>query len=195
MNKTIITRVKKRGVALVAAGSLLIAAISTVAAPAPAAAGAAAAAPAAAPFPYYQLRNLNSGGLNRCAGVEGGNMRNLSRIILWDCLWNSDQFWRVDREGFDHSIVNYKGSGFCLGVLGASAARGAQVVVNECDGSANQTWRLRPSSACGGYILVNKQTGYLASVEGRSTANGAPVIMWPHGSTADQTWCLQNGIL
>jgi hypothetical protein len=119
-------------------------------------------------------------------------MRNLSRIILWDCTGADDQYWLVDRAGFEHSIVNYEGYGFCMGVLGASGDRGAQVVVNECDGSANQTWELEPSSACGGYIVVNKQTRYLASVEGRSTANGAPVIMWPHGSTPDQTWCLQN---
>jgi hypothetical protein len=55
--------------------------------------------------------------------------------------------------------------------------------------------RLQPSSACGGYIVVNKQTGHLVSVEGRNTANGTPVIMWPHGSTPDQTWCLENPIV
>jgi hypothetical protein len=183
----IIGSVKKWGVAL---ASMLLVAMSTVLAP---------ATPAAADtFYYYQLLNLNSGGLNRCAGVDGGNMRNLSRIILWDCLREDDQFWKVDNGGAGsgpgpwHQIVNYEGSGFCLGVLGASAAQGAQVVVNECDGSDNQKWRLEPSSACGGYIVVNWQTRFLLSVEGRNTSNGTPVIMWPHGSTSDQTWCLTN---
>ncbi|MEU4162617.1 RICIN domain-containing protein [Actinoplanes sp. NPDC026670] len=172
---------------LTAAASLMIVALSAALAP--------AAPAAAAEFPFYQLRNLNPGAQSRCAGVEGGDMRNLSRIILWTCLPNKDQFWRVDTSSARHSIVNLKSSFFCLGVLGGSGAQGAQVVVNQCDSTPNQTWRLWPSSACGGYIVVNEQTGYLLSVEGRSTSNGAPVIMWPHGSTPDQTWCLQNPVV
>jgi hypothetical protein len=88
---------------------------------------------------WYQLINGNG----QCLAVDGGTIRQGSRILGFKCVGSADQYWwRYAGVG---PISNYKGfsdpdTAWVIGVGGGSTSNGAPVVLWPDDGSTNQLW-------------------------------------------------------
>ena len=187
---SMVRRLARFRVAVVAAAAIAMGAITSVApaasaAPAPVASGLriGEAAPAQTVL-YYQFVNYNS---DKCLDVTGRSTANGARIQQWDCDVSgngsgANQGWGfvpAATSGY-YTAVNLN-SGKCLDVTGRSTANGAVLQQWTCNGGTNQEWFPRVvqnNPAATIYNLVNLNSGKCLDVTGRSTANGAVVQQW-----------------
>lgn len=70
-----------------------------------------------------------------CLDVEGGNRRDGTRVVAWECRNQPNQRWSWERGS-----IRSQYTGTCLDIEGGRARSGQPVVVWPCSGAANQRW-------------------------------------------------------
>lgn len=93
---------------------------------------------------YHELVN----GDGKCLAVNGGSTDAGARILGYECVKSSDQYWEFWTNPWGwYELVNYKGwflggsgSGWIVGVAGASTANGAALVLWPSLNHPDQMW-------------------------------------------------------
>lgn len=80
--------------------------------------------------PYGELRVGNL-----CLDVEGGERRDGTPVVAWECRDQPNQKWSWDRGS-----IRSQYTGKCLDIEGGRARSGQRVVIWPCSGGANQRW-------------------------------------------------------
>lgn len=146
--------------------------------------GTAQAAPAGPPAaPPGTVQSLASG---KCLDLPGGQSRDGTLAIQYDCRGSSNQQWSIEAAGSAGSRIVSRMSGKCLGTDPANAAAGGHIVQSPCGGSPAQLWALE--NAGNGYVLKNAANHLCLDVPGASLANGTEPIAWACNGGTNQTW-------
>lgn len=127
------------------------------------------------PGPPGTLQSLASG---KCLDLPGGETRDGTAVIQYDCHGGTNQQWQIIAvRGSGVHIVS-RLSGKCLGL----ARVGAGIIQSPCDGAEDQLW------ARDGGAFRNSANGLCLDVPGASLANGAKLITWACNGGVNQTW-------
>lgn len=111
------------------------------------------------------------GGTGKCLDDPSGNTANGTKIQLWSCLGNSNQWWTTVQDG----TIRVRGK--CL------AASGSTVVLWGCSSSfTNQQWRAATDSE-----LVNAASGLCLYYPNANAGNGAKPTMSTCANIAPQS--------
>lgn len=70
-----------------------------------------------------------------CLDVEGGDRRDGTRVVAWECRDQPNQKWSWDRGS-----IRSQYAGKCLDIEGGRARSGQRVVIWPCSGASNQRW-------------------------------------------------------
>ncbi|MBI2519556.1 MAG: RICIN domain-containing protein [Bdellovibrio sp.] len=112
----------------------------------------------------------------KCLTHYGWNPAPGTPLLLWDCVSQVNQFWKLTNDG---KLIGNGGQ--CVEVKGNATASGSEIVINPCNNSANQKWRLDKG-------LMVHSSGKCLNVKGAQTQNGTPIILWDCGNYANEKW-------
>ncbi len=126
--------------------------------------------------------NLTSDGTIRgfggkCLTTLGYTSANGTAVVLWDCLGQENQKWRMGANG---TIVGFGGK--CLTTINYSSANGTRLGLWDCLGQKNQAWRVLSNSHIDGLDAK------CVATYGYTSANGTPVVMWDCLNQANLEW-------
>lgn len=141
----------------------------------------------ASPSPA-QAETLQSRASEKCIDLPGGQTRDGTPAIQYDCHGGPNQQWRIDHAApTTNTRIVSRLSGKCLGIDSGSA--GSPVVQSRCTDSPNQLWMR--ALVIDGSIFRNVASGLCLDVPGASRANGAKLIVWTCNGGINQTWRYQ----
>ena len=137
--------------------------------------------------PPAQAETLQSRASEKCVDLPGGQTRDGTPAIQYDCHGGPNQQWRIDYAApTTGTRIVSRLSGKCLGIDSGS---GSPVVQSRCTDSPNQLWMREV--VIDGSILRNVASGLCLDVPGASRANGAKLIAWTCNGGINQTWRYQ----
>ncbi|UOZ10382.1 RICIN domain-containing protein [Amycolatopsis sp. WQ 127309] len=122
----------------------------------------------------------------KCVGLaDNGSAANGTRLVLWDCHLNPDQYWFWG----GNPLLRSTPSGKCVGLANnGSTANGTELVLWDCHGNPDQQWSWADVPA-GGWALKNTPSGKCVGLANNgSTANGTRLVLWDCHYHVDQRW-------
>lgn len=133
----------------------------------------------------YPIHNAASNP-TKCVGLDNyGSSANGTRLVLWACHLNPDQYWIWGNSPLLRSAV----SGKCVGLADyGSTANGTELVLWDCHGNPDQQWSWIALTGVG-WALKNTPSGKCVGLaNGGSTANGTKLVLWNCHLNIDQRW-------
>jgi hypothetical protein len=138
------------------------------------------AGPPAAPSGTVQ--SIASG---KCLDLPGGQTRDGTPAIQYDCHGGPNQQWSLEYAGdAGYRIVN-RMSGKCIG-MDPGATAGGQIVLSQCNSSPDQLWALK--RAGNERTFQNVANRLCLDVPGASLDNSVKLIAWACNDGVNQTW-------
>jgi hypothetical protein len=134
------------------------------------------------PAPPGTLQSLASG---KCLDLPGGQTRDGTPAIQYDCHGSPNQQWRVEYAGGDGYRVVSGMSGKCIG-MDADATAGGQIVQSQCRSSSDQLWVLK--RAGNKLEFQNVASRLCLDLPGASLDNGIKLIAWACNGGINQGW-------
>jgi len=144
------------------------------------------ALPAGPPTQPGTLQSLASG---KCVDLPGGQTRDGTQPIQYDCHGGPNQQWKIISAGAASARIVSRLSGKCLGIDPGSAAAGGPIMLSPCNGSPGQLWALEMEG--NGNSFRNGASGLCMDVPRASVANGAQLIVWRCNRGINQSWRYQ----
>ncbi|WP_410656977.1 RICIN domain-containing protein [Amycolatopsis sp. lyj-112] len=122
----------------------------------------------------------------KCVGLDNnGSSANGTRLVLWDCHLNADQYWYWAGS----TALRSSASGKCVGLANyGSTANGTELVLWDCHGNPDQQWHWVALSTPG-WALKNTPSNKCVGLANKgSTANGTRLVLWDCHLNVDQRW-------
>ncbi|MFJ1766810.1 RICIN domain-containing protein [Amycolatopsis sp. NPDC088138] len=126
----------------------------------------------------------------KCVGLaDNGSTANGTRLVLWDCHYNVDQYWYWGNGPLVRSTASGYPNGKCVGLANnGSTANGTDLVLWDCHGNPDQQWSW-VSVPAGGWAWKNTPSGKCVGLaDNGSTANGTRLVLWDCHYHVDQRW-------
>ncbi|MFB9239180.1 RICIN domain-containing protein [Plantactinospora siamensis] len=123
----------------------------------------------------------------KCLGISGGNMKNGTAALQWDCGAADHNWLSIPDDGYYHELRQANSPSKCLGVPSGSKVKSVGMVIWDCIGVTDQRWK-KAAVGYGYYRYTNLNSGMSMGVSNSSTKNGAPIIQWPSIDVDDQYW-------
>jgi hypothetical protein len=127
---------------------------------------------------------------SKCVGLaNNGSTANGTRLVLWDCHLNVDQYWYWGGGPLLRSTASGYPNGKCVGLANnGSTANGTELVLWDCHGNPDQQWSW-VALATPGWALKNTPSNKCVGLaNGGSTANGTRLVLWDCHLHLDQRW-------
>ena len=130
----------------------------------------------------------------KCVGLaNNGSTANGTRLIVWNCHYNTDQLWHGDyrwiRGAYRMTMRDW--SNKCVGLANnGSTANGTRLVLWDCRYTPDQLWYLQDRGYSNGvrvWALRNEESGKCVGLANRgSITNGTSLILWDCHYSPDQ---------
>jgi cytochrome c len=134
------------------------------------------------PAPPGTVQSLASG---KCLDLPGGQTRDGTPAIQFDCHGGPNQQWHVDYAGDAGYRIVSRMSGKCIG-MAPDATAGGQIVQSQCRGAPDQLWALK--RAGNELAFQNVANQLCLDLPGASLDNGVNLIAWACNGGINQTW-------
>jgi hypothetical protein len=134
------------------------------------------------PAPPGTVQSLASG---KCLDLPGGQTRDGTPAIQYDCHGGPNQQWRVDYAGDAGYRIISRMSGKCLG-MDPDAIAGGPIVQSQCRSSPDQLWALK--GAGNELAFQNVANQLCLDLPGASLDNSVKLIAWVCNGGVNQTW-------
>jgi hypothetical protein len=127
------------------------------------------------------VQSLASG---KCLDLPGGQKRDGTPAIQYDCHGGPNQQWRLEYAGDGYRIVS-RMSGKCIGT-DPDATAGGPIVQSQCSSSPDQLWTLKRA---GNELAFQNVANHLClDLPGASLDNSVKLIAWACNGGLNQTW-------
>ena len=136
--------------------------------------------------PPAQIGTLQSLASGKCIDLPGGQVRDGTQVIQYECHGGPNQQWKFVSAGAAGTRIVSRLSGKCMGLDPV----GNRVMQSQCDGSPDQLWAIEISGS--GNTIRNSANELCLDVPGASLANGAKLIAWTCNGGINQTWRTQT---
>jgi hypothetical protein len=134
------------------------------------------------PAPPGTVQSLASG---KCLDLPGGQTRDGTAAIQYDCHGGPNQQWSVEYAGDAGYRIVSRMSGKCIG-MDPGATAGGHIVQSQCSSSPDQLWALKRA---GNELKFQNLANQLClDLPGASLDNSVELVAWACNGGVNQTW-------